>query len=101
MPPETKQIISKLEEMTCENCIYSVKGEELTINPGQPDEHMVNRSDCYLENWEMNVRTSRDFCSKGKWMVYVSYDFELMDEKEIHPSNYDNCYYMFGRGSND
>jgi hypothetical protein len=98
MPPETKPTISSLAEMTCENCVYLIRGEELIINPGQSDEHTVNRADCYLDNWGMTVRTSVDFCSQGKWVVYDSQDPELQDESETHPTSYDNCYYLFGRG---
>ena len=98
MPPEAKPVISSLAEMTCENCVYSVRGEEIYVNPGQTDEHIVNRSDCYLDNYDMTVRTSVDFCSQGKWVVYDSQDPELQDESETHPTSYDNCYYLFGRG---
>ena len=52
MPPETKPTISSLAEMTCENCVYLIRGEELIINPGQSDEHTVNRADCYLDNYD-------------------------------------------------
>ena len=83
MPPETKPTISSLAEMTCENCVYSEPHEDKRIRC-----HSVRADD-----WD--IYHGSDFCSKGKWMVYLSYDFELMDEKETHPSNYDNCYYLF------
>lgn len=69
MSPEAKLVINSLADITCENCIYSVRGEELIISQGQPDEHTLIRSDCFLDEWDFNVRTSVDFCSKGKWLL--------------------------------
>lgn len=101
MPPETKPVISSLAEMTCENCVYSVWVDHISllsidVKTGQPIDKVEKKRIC--RNVGNNAVADDYFCSKGKWMVYSSYDFELMDEKETHPSNYDNCYYMFGRG---
>lgn len=108
MPPETKPVISSLADMTCENCVYSIRGEELTINPGQSDEHTVNRADCYLDNWGMTVRTNRDFCLSGKWLVNREVETHRDDsmmrvrfEKLDIITDYDSCYLMFGRAKNE
>ena len=90
MPPEVKPVISSLAEMTCENCVYSITGEKLTVHPGQPDEHTLNRSDCALDNWDFNVRTSVDFCSHGRWIVG-----EPTLEQKPWPASFNQCYYMF------
>mgnify|MGYP000933611560 CR=1 FL=1 len=77
MPPETKPIISKLEEMVCRNCIYYThnNGLEICANP--------DSDTCDFDKEES--------CSKGKWLTGRQYPSDF--ESELNLEDYDDAYY--------
>lgn len=77
MPPETKPIISKLEEMVCRNCIYYThnNGLEICANPDSG-------------TWDFDKEES---CSKGKWLTGRRYPSDF--ESELSVEDYDDTYY--------
>lgn len=77
MPPETKPIISKLEEMVCRNCIYYThnNGLEICANPDSG-------------TWDFDKEES---CSKGKWLTGRQYPSDF--ESELNLEDYDDTYY--------
>ena len=86
MPPEVKPVISSFAEMTCENCVYSV------------NEPLQQRFWCRNDHNGYGPRTPTDhFCSRGRWLVCNNLETDTNDEEEPWPTNFINCYYLFGR----
>ena len=86
MPPETKPIISKLEDMVCRNCIYSVyEGPDAEKTPYSC--HEVEN----LETGFFGVDAQTYFCSKGKWFTGRRYTSDF--ESELNLEDYDDTYY--------
>ena len=84
MPPELKKPITKLKEMTCENCVFSHKpGDLVCNNPNSP-------------NW---YRENGEFCSEGQWLVRrVWEDDETGEENElVYVERYNEIYSVFAR----
>ena len=90
MPPELKRPITNMDEMTCENCVFSYayythKGKyPVCFNPESPD-------------WE---RENEGVCSKGQWLWFGKWLYEehTSDSKEIlHLCNYWELYTKFAR----
>lgn len=86
MPPETKPIITKLEDMVCENCVYS---------------YGKTTGSCSVVDWQCNnpeskkpiydTRKTEDFCSRGKWLTGRRYTSDY--ESEINLEDFDDTYY--------
>ena len=67
MPPETKPVISKIEEITCKNCVYSV-----IITREKFYGEMDGDHDCHLH---FNPCVRGDWhCSQGRWFMISKYD---------------------------
>lgn len=74
MSPEIKPIIRTLEEMVCENCVYSsIRGTRCN----------------YHVDWAMVIET--DFCAKGKWLTGRRYTSDY--ESELNLEDFDDTYY--------
>ena len=86
MPPQTKPIISKLEDMVCWNCIYSVyKGQDAEKTPYSCHE-IENRPTGFF-----GEEAQTHFCSKGKWFTGRRYTSDF--ESELNLEDYDDTYY--------
>lgn len=83
MPPETKQIISKLSEMTCKNCIYYAQNNN-------NEYYFCTNPDSY--DWD---REEFDHCSMGKWLTGRFYTSDFASELSVE--DYDDCYYQIVR----
>lgn len=65
MPPEIKQIISSLEQMTCGNCLYSNKHwQEKTVKCRK---ELSSELDDFCTISDINF-----FCSHGMWRITVA-----------------------------
>ena len=70
MPPELKNYIEKIEDITCENCIFLTHDKEKTLIC------------CNAEN--QNFKPEPDlFCTQGKWKTKLTYKY--VDYKNILP----------------
>ena len=86
MPPETKPIISKLEDMVCRNCIYSVyEGPDAEKTPYSCHE-IENRATGFF-----GEEAQTHFCSKGKWLTGRRYTSDY--ESELNLEDFDDTYY--------
>ena len=88
MPPEAKPVISKLDEMTCKNCLHSNKHwQEETVK-------CRLNLDSELDDFA-KISNSNFFCSHGKWLTgrFYSSDFE----SELTVDDFDDCYYHIVR----
>ncbi len=85
MPPEMKKPITSMNEMTCENCVFSNKPGDMVCNNSNSD------------NW---YRDNGEFCSEGQWLWFGKWLYEehTSDSKEIlHLCNYWELYTKFAR----
>ncbi len=78
MPPETKPVISKLEEMTCKNCIYYAQNNNNEF-------YFCTNPDSY--DWDYE---EYDHCSMGKWLTGRRYPSDF--ESELSVEDYDDTY---------
>ena len=86
MPPQTKPIISKLEDMVCRYCIYSVyEGPDAEKTPYSCHE-VENRPTGFF-----GEEAQTHFCSKGKWLTGHRYPSDF--ESELNLEDYDDIYY--------
>ena len=86
MPPETKPIISKLEEMVCRNCIYSVyEGSDAEKTPYSCHEVEYRATGFFGEEAQTH------FCSKGKWLTGRRYPSDY--ESTLNLEDFDDIYY--------
>lgn len=84
MPPETKPIISTLEEMVCRNCVYSViiTREKFYGEMGGDYDCHLHFSPCVRGDWH---------CSSGKWLTGRRYPSDM--ESELNLEDFDDTYY--------
>jgi hypothetical protein len=86
MPPETKLIITKLEDMVCRNCIYSVyEGPDAKKTPYSCHE-VENRATGFF-----GEEAQTHFCSKGKWLTGRLYPSDY--ESNLNLEDFDDTYY--------
>lgn len=65
MPPESKQIINSIEQMTCENCLYS--------NKHWQEETVKCRLDISDELSDFcKISNVNFFCSHGLWRMIIA-----------------------------
>ena len=88
MPPETKPVISKLEDMTCKNCLYS--------NKHWQEETVKCRLDLDSELDDFaKISNVNFFCSHGRWLTGRFYSSDL--KQELTVDDFDDCYYHIVR----
>jgi hypothetical protein len=82
MPPELKKPITKLDEMTCENCVFSATRKEFG-DPKSDRSYIAchcGDNEYYLDG----IRGQGNFCSQGAWLLKeVWRDEETGDEREV------------------
>lgn len=60
MPPELKKVIASIDEMTCNNCIFShTPNTQVCCNPDSPDWFIDNNEVCSKGQWRMSVAQNR------------------------------------------
>lgn len=87
MPPEVKPVISSLAEMTCENCVFSVRSEE--------DNEEVECQCMDSDSWSP---LKSEFCDKGQWLWLGVWSSIADDRPTLHLFHYEELYEMFARG---
>ena len=89
MPPELKKPITSMNEMTCENCVFSVVERHT--------DSLVAM--CYHTTPVLSfLRTdSVEFCSEGQWLWVGVWSSIADDKPTLHLFRYDELYEMFAR----
>ena len=85
MPPELKKPITCMEQMTCENCVFSNKPGDMVCNNSNSD------------NW---YRDNGEFCSEGQWLFYREWLCEENTpnpEEKLYLCDYWELYTEFAR----
>lgn len=96
MPPELKKPITKLEEMTCENCVFSVHHWQEQKNPNirSCKLHLLDQKDDFSQ-----VTTSEHFCSEGQWRIRETWKAEANENEVavIFVERFNEIYDTFSR----
>ena len=96
MPPELKKPITSIDEMTCENCVFSEHHWQEQKNPKAHycRLHLLDQKDDFAQ-----VTTSDLFCSEGQWLWFGNYlhEYGIDEEPKIHVCEYEELYQEFAR----
>ena len=89
MPPELKKPITCMEQMTCENCVFSVHSED-----------DCKTVECQCMDSDSWLPLRGEFCDKGQWLWFGKWLYEehTSDSKEtLHVCDYWELYSKFAR----